>query len=85
MDAPKDWKAPSCIKPSIIPSEPPDVTQSTESSRLKSINPEKAHMAAKNILETIFREATFFSAREEEIREIPITLEDALNGEERDQ
>ena len=37
-------------------------------------------MAAKNILETIFREATFFSAREEEI---PITLEDALNGEER--
>ena len=42
-------------------------------------------MAAKNILETIFREATFFSAREEEIMEIPITLEDALNGEERDQ
>ena len=40
-------------------------------------------MAAKNILETIFREATFFSAREEEITEIPITLEDALNGEER--
>ena len=26
MDAPKDQKAPSCIKPSIIPSEPPDVT-----------------------------------------------------------
>ena len=25
-DAPKDQKAPSCIKPSIIPSEPPDVT-----------------------------------------------------------
>ena len=42
-------------------------------------------MAAENILETIFREATFFSAREEEITEIPITLEDALNGEERDQ
>ena len=42
-------------------------------------------MAAKNILETIFREASFFSAREEEITEIPITLEDALNGEERDQ
>ena len=42
-------------------------------------------MAAKNILDTIFREATFFSAREEEITEIPITLEDAINGEERDQ
>ena len=42
-------------------------------------------MAAENILETIFREATFFSAREEEITEIPITLEDTLNGEERDQ
>ena len=42
-------------------------------------------MAAENILETIFREATFFSAREEEITEIPITIEDALNEEERDQ
>ena len=26
IDAPKDRKAPSRIKPSIIPSEPPDVT-----------------------------------------------------------
>jgi hypothetical protein len=62
-DAPQGRRAPSRInKPSIIPSEPPDITRSTESSRAKSINPEQAHMATENILESIFRDATFFSA-----------------------
>ena len=42
-------------------------------------------MATKNILESIFRDVTFFSAQEEELIEIPITVEDALNGEEADQ
>jgi transposase InsO family protein len=85
-DAPRGRRAPSRInKPPIIPSEPPDITRSTESSRAKSINPEQAHMATENILESIFRDATFFSAREEERTEIPITIEDALNGEEADQ
>ena len=86
MDASRGRRAPSCIsKPSIIPSEPPDITRSTESSCAKSINSEQAHMATENILESIFRDATFFSTREEELMEIPITVEDALNGEEADQ
>ena len=42
-------------------------------------------MATENILESIFRDATFFSAQEEELMEIPITVKDALNGEEADQ
>jgi hypothetical protein len=42
-------------------------------------------MATENILESIFRDATFFSAREEELTDNPITIEDALNGEEADQ
>ena len=42
-------------------------------------------MATENIPESIFRNATFFSAREEELIENPITIEDALNGEEGDQ
>ena len=42
-------------------------------------------MATENILESIFRDATFFSAREEELTENPITIEDTLNGEEADQ
>ena len=42
-------------------------------------------MATANILESIFRDATFFSAQEEELTEIPITVEDALNGKEANQ
>jgi len=42
-------------------------------------------MATEDILESIFRDATFFSAREEELTENPTTIEDALNGEEGDQ
>ena len=37
----------------------PDIIQSTESSQAKSINPKQAHMATENILESIFRDATF--------------------------
>jgi hypothetical protein len=42
-------------------------------------------MATENILKSIFRDATFFSAQEEELTDNPITIEDALNGEEADQ
>ena len=46
MDAPQGRRAPSHInKPPIIPSEPPDITRSTESSHAKSINPKQAHVA----------------------------------------
>ena len=61
-DAPQGRRAPSRISKPIIPSEPPDITRSTESLCAKSINSEQAHMATENILESIFRDATFFSA-----------------------
>ena len=52
---------------------------------MKNVNPKQAHMATENIFESIFRDATFFSAQEEELTENPITIEDALNREEGDQ
>jgi len=79
-------ESPSCTIKPILPSEPPDdITRSTESSCAKNVDPEQTHMATENIFESIFRDATFFSAREEELMENPITVEDALNGEEADQ
>jgi len=48
----------------ITPSIPPDITRPTESSRAKTITPEQTHMVTEDILESIFRDATFFSPRE---------------------
>jgi len=42
-------------------------------------------MVTEDILESIFRDATFFSAREEELMENPTTIDEALNGEEEEQ
>jgi len=42
-------------------------------------------LATEDILESIFRDATFFSAREEDSLENPASIEEALNGEEGDQ
>ena len=54
-----------------------------ESSRAKT--QEQTHLATEDVLESIFRDATFFSAREEDSLENPATIEEALNGEEGDQ
>ena len=66
-DAPQGRRAPSHTVKPIILSEPPDIIQSTESSHVKNVNPEQAHMATKIIFKSIFRDATFFSAQEEEL------------------
>jgi len=42
-------------------------------------------LATEDVLESIFRDATFFSAREEDSQENPTTIEEALHGEEGDQ
>ena len=84
-NAPQGRRALSHITKPIIPSEPPNITRPTEFSRMKAINPEQANIATDDIFESIFRDATFFSTREEELTENPITIEDALNGEEGDQ
>ena len=54
-----------------------------ESSHAKT--QEQTHLATKDILESIFRDATFFSTREEDSQENPTTIEEALYGEEREQ
>jgi len=79
---PRGRRAPSHVN-TPTQSAIPDITRSMESSRAKT--QEQTHLATEVILESIFRDATFFSAREEDSLENPATIEEALNGEEGDQ
>jgi hypothetical protein len=79
---PHGRRAPSRIN-TPTPSALPDITRSTESSHAKT--QEQTHLAIEAIMESIFSDATFFSAREEDSMENPKTIEEALNGEEGDQ
>jgi hypothetical protein len=79
---PRGRRAPSRIN-TLTPSALPDITRSMESSHAKT--QEQTHLAIEAIMESIFSDATFFSAREEDSMENPKTIEEALNGEEGDQ